>query len=68
MCKINAKVVGESVIRVGNSVSIGTVDITRIDLRRSVGGCTPNISMAKWPASTIFLVSRGFVMFHWIAF
>jgi len=58
------EVVGESAVRTGNSVSIGTVDTTRIDLRRSVGGCTPNISMAKWPISTIFPVSRGFIMLH----
>jgi hypothetical protein len=58
------EVVGESMIRAGNSVGIGTVDITRINLRRSVGGCTPNISIAKWPISTIFPVSRGFIMLH----
>ena len=58
------EVVGESMVRAGNSVSIGTVDITRINLRGSVGGCTPNISMAKWPISTIFPVSRGFIMLH----
>ena len=51
-------------VRAGNSVSIGTVDITRINLRRSVGGCMPNISMAKWPISTIFPVSRGFIMLN----
>ena len=51
-------------VRAGNSVSIGTVDITRINLRRSVGGCTPNISMAKWPISTIYPVSRGLIMLH----
>ena len=62
------EIVGESVVRAGNSVSIGTADITRIDLQRGVGGCTPNISMAKWPVSTIFPVSRGFIMFYWIVF
>ena len=56
MYKINVKVVRESVVRAGNSVSIRTIDITRINLQHSIGGCTLNILIAKWLISTIFPV------------